>query len=129
MSCLWALNVASKLWGHLWWWHLPLLGQFGGGCWALLKAELFLPFSGSSEASSAHHSSIPGLWGEELVMLAPSKNPPTCVHVAPRAVPQDNLTWNKPNSLRTRLGVTGVANPLSYLSASSFPSWGDKSHF
>lgn len=35
-------------------------GRFGGGCWALLKAELFLPFLGISEASSAHPPFIPG---------------------------------------------------------------------
>lgn len=61
VSCLRALDVASELWGHLWPWRLPLLGtrgsRFGGGWWALLEAELFLPFSRSSEASSAHPSS------------------------------------------------------------------------
>lgn len=54
-------------------------GRFGGGCWALLKAELFLPFLGSSEASSAHPSFIPGPWGEALVTFSPSKSPPRCV--------------------------------------------------
>lgn len=117
MSGLRALDVASKLWSHLWWWHLPLLGtggsRFGGGCWALLEAELFLPFSGSSEASSAHPSFIPGPWGEESVKFSPCKSPPrcVCVCVAPRGAP-DNLTWKKPKSFRTSLGVPGVANPL-----------------
>lgn len=53
--------------------------RFGGGCWALFKAELLLPFSRSSEASFAHPSFIPGPWGEELVTLSPSKSPPRCV--------------------------------------------------
>lgn len=96
-------------------------GRFGGGCWALLKTDLFLPFFGISEASSAHPSFIPGPWDEALVTFPSSKALPA-VYVASWGGPGDNLTWKKSKSFRTSFGVTGVANTLSYLSASSFPS-------
>lgn len=100
---------------------------FAGGCWALLKAELLIPFSGSSEVFCP---SLLHPWVRHWERFPLQKLSQVCA-----CGTQGQPDLEEAKVLQDKPWGHCCCPPLSYLCASSLPSWGqisllisDKTH-